>query len=67
MQTRPYDVPEYADAPCGNIAYFDEGSGIGYRCESCNAIIGSVGMPRACKALMDMEEVVNKLKGKNGR
>jgi hypothetical protein len=49
---------------CGTTASFDEGSGCSYRCDSCGAVIGSVGMPRRCKDLYDMEEVVNKLKGK---
>jgi hypothetical protein len=49
---------------CGNTASFDDGSGYGYRCDACGAVIGSIGMPRRCKDLYDMEEVVNKLKGK---
>ena len=48
---------------CGSSAYFDEGSGIGYRCEECMAMVGSIGMPKRCKELYDMEEVVEKLKG----
>lgn len=48
--------------PCGATAYFDIGSGIGYRCEECMAIIGSMGMPRECKDLMEMDEIVDKLK-----
>lgn len=51
-------------ALCGNTAYFDWSSGCAHRCEECGAVIGSVGMPRECKALYEMEEVVNKLKGK---
>lgn len=54
--------------PCGNIAYFDYGSGCAHRCEHCMAVLGSVGMPRECKQLQDMEKVVAKLKGNpNGR
>lgn len=48
---------------CGNTAEFDEDSGIGFRCERCFAIIGSIGMPRECKTLYDMQEVIDKLKG----
>ena len=52
---------------CGNIAYFDHGSGCAHRCEHCMAVVGSVGMPRECKTLYDMEAVVAKLKGnRNG-
>lgn len=34
--------------PCGGIAYFDESSGISYRCE-CGAVVGSIGQPQRCK------------------
>lgn len=48
---------------CGSTASFDDGAGYGYRCDYCGAVVGSVGMPRRCKDLYDMEEVVAKLKG----
>lgn len=35
--------------PCGGQASFDVSSGIGYRCETCNAVLGSIRQPRACK------------------
>ena len=35
--------------PCGSIAYFDHSSGIGHRCDTCGAVIGSIGQPRECK------------------
>jgi hypothetical protein len=35
--------------PCGGVAYFDQDSGISYRCETCFAVVGSVGQPRSCK------------------
>ncbi len=34
--------------PCGGRAYFDELSGISYRCE-CGAVVGSIGQPQWCK------------------
>ena len=34
--------------PCGGTAYFDFGSGISYRCETCGAVVGSIGQPREC-------------------
>lgn len=34
--------------PCGGTAYFDESSGISYRCE-CGAVVGSMGQPRECQ------------------
>lgn len=35
--------------PCGSRAFFDESSGISYRCELCNAVVGSIGQPQRCK------------------
>ena len=35
--------------PCGGTAYFDEESGISYRCELCGAVVGSIGQPQQCK------------------
>jgi hypothetical protein len=48
---------------CGNIASFDMTSGISYRCHNCFATVGSMGMPKKCKELHDMEDVIDKLKG----
>jgi hypothetical protein len=56
--------PTHIKLLCGNTASFDELSGISYRCNTCNAVVFSVGMPRHCKELYLMEEVVNRLKGK---
>lgn len=42
-------APFYCYPPCGGVATFDDGSGFGYRCEDCGAVIGSVGMPQHCK------------------
>ena len=44
--------------PCGGTALFDEGAGFGYRCEDCMAVVGSIGMPRACKSELDKYEKV---------
>jgi len=49
---------------CGSTASFDDGSGCAHRCDNCGAVVGSVGMPRRCKDLYDMEDVVAKLCGK---
>lgn len=35
--------------PCGGRAYFDQDSGISYRCETCGAVVGSIGQPQHCK------------------
>lgn len=39
--------------PCGGVPYFDHDSGYAYRCDACMAVIGSVGMPTACKEAYD--------------
>lgn len=49
---------------CGAMASFDEDSGFSYRCDSCGAVVGSLGMPSRCKELYDMERVIAKLKDK---
>lgn len=46
--TYPHEyLPMYL--PCGGKAYFDDGSGISYRCEWCGAVVGSVGQSKNCK------------------
>lgn len=35
--------------PCGGVPYPDYGAGYGYRCDLCNAVIGSVGQSDKCK------------------
>lgn len=50
---------------CGSVAHFDHNSSsYSYRCDDCGAVVGSVGMPRECTQLYDMEKIVDKLKGK---
>ena len=50
--------------PCGGVAYWDEGSGISYRCELCNAVVGSIGQPQRCKDEAQKYENWEKLGGK---
>jgi hypothetical protein len=50
--------------PCGSTAYFDHDSGISYRCESCFAVVGSVGQPRACKEEAQKYEAWEAIGGK---
>lgn len=51
----PINVPPY-DLPCGGTARFDrESSTYSHRCDSCFAVVDSVGMPRQCKELLDKE------------
>ena len=35
--------------PCGSVAYYDENSGIAFRCENCGAVVGSIAQPQRCK------------------
>ena len=50
--------------PCGGTAYFDESSGISYRCDDCGAVIGSIGMPKACKEETEKWDNWERLGGK---
>lgn len=43
-------MPAEKRMPCGNIASIDhEACYPAYRCETCNAIEGSAGMPTRCR------------------
>jgi hypothetical protein len=48
--------------PCGGTAYFDEGAGYGHRCK-CGAVVGSIGMPKACKDEAEKWRVMELLGG----
>lgn len=50
--------------PCGGVAYWDESSGISYRCEVCGAVVGSIGQPQSCKEEAQKYENWEKLGGK---
>ena len=49
--------------PCGGTAYFDESSGISYRCE-CGAVVGSIGQPQSCKEEAEKYEAWARLGGR---
>jgi hypothetical protein len=53
--------------PCGATAFFDESSGIAYRCEYCMAVVGSIGQPQECKEKALEYELMEKLGGKGWR
>lgn len=57
-------IPLFIKLPCGNRAFFDTDSEMGYRCEACNAITGSIGQPRECYELEKKYENWEKLGGK---
>ena len=61
-----YGLGKPAHLPCGGVAYFDQDSGISYRCETCFAVVGSIGMPRSCKEEFDKEKMIAILAGKKG-
>lgn len=44
-------VDELPEMPCGGIPIFDYCTGYGYRCDLCNAVIGSVAQSNECKFL----------------
>jgi hypothetical protein len=50
--------------PCGGVAYFDQDSGISYRCETCFAVVGSIGQPQSCKEEAKKYELMERLGGK---
>lgn len=43
-----YVDQKLAPMPCGGTPVWDSPSEMGYRCENCGAMIGSVGQPRSC-------------------
>lgn len=51
--------------PCGGKAYFDESSGISYRCEDCMAVVGSIGQPQRCKDAAKKYDNWEQLGGRN--
>jgi|688.fasta_scaffold330566_2 hypothetical protein len=50
--------------PCSGTAYIDDGAGYGYRCDTCNAVVGSIGQPAQCKNEEQKFENWKKLGGK---
>ena len=49
-------VPERLDRmPCGGVPEWDYPSECSYRCNECNAIIGSMGQSDRCKELNKAE------------
>lgn len=43
------DMSSLMKLPCGGIAYYDENSGMNYRCAQCMAVVGSIAQPQHCK------------------
>ena len=49
----PYKLDKMA---CGGTPYFDEGSGCSYRCDVCNATLGSIAQSQTCQDINNDEE-----------
>jgi hypothetical protein len=49
--------------PCGGVAYYDQDSGIAYRCGQCLAVVGSIGQPQECKDIAEKWDNWQKLGG----
>ena len=64
MNSEDWYISRPIELLCGSRAEFDVESGMGYRCTECLAMVGSMGMPRECATLYEMQKVVNILKGK---
>ena len=47
--------------PCGGTAVFDWPSGMGYRCEFCGAMLGSIGQPKRCREAEEQYRVLQEL------
>ena len=65
-------LPLYLDTlPCGGRPRWDKGSAAGYRCETCGAMLGSIGMPKECHDMLQDEKerelVMKKIGFKNER
>jgi len=57
-------VPTYQYLPCGNRATFDYASGMSYRCETCWAVVGSIGQPAECREEAKKYDVLQALGSK---
>jgi hypothetical protein len=51
----------YQRAPCGNRSQWDDNSGMGWCCETCLAMVGSVGMPAKCAKIMRTDQALERL------
>lgn len=64
MSKDPLDFYKPVYMPCGGTAYFDHSSGISYRCDVCNSVLGSVGMPQECREIYRKMELLDVIAGK---
>jgi hypothetical protein len=57
-------TPSVIFVPCGSTARWDFDSDMGYRCESCFAMLGSIGQPDHCKEEADKWKNLEALGGR---
>lgn len=57
-------TPQFIYSPCGSRARWDTESKMGYRCESCFAMLGSIGQPQHCQEAAQMYKNLETLGGK---
>jgi hypothetical protein len=63
MKDTEYGLGKPMYLPCGGVAYFDPDSGISYRCETCFAVVGSMGQPRRLREEAKKYDVWKELGG----
>ena len=64
MPKEPEEFYKPIYMPCGGTAYFDHSSGISYRCDTCFAVLGSIGMPQECREIYRKMELLDVIAGK---
>ena len=57
-------TPKFIYLPCGGRARWDSESDMGYRCESCFAMVGSIGQSRHCQEESQKWKILKVLGGK---
>jgi len=64
MSTNPHQWLDVIFLPCGADAFFDHDLVIDYRCQQCNAVVGSVGQPQSCQDANNKWKTLEALGGK---
>ena len=52
---------------CGGTPLFDEESGCAYRCDTCFAVIGSIGQSDECKEMNKEQDEQERRAARSGR
>lgn len=56
-------TPKFIYLPCNSRARWDYESDMGYRCETCFAMVGSIGQPQTCVDKANKYKMYEKLGG----